>query len=81
VGIQRPWERIRARAGLVDVRRLLLLTGARRDEILSLRWRDVDLATGTLNLPDSKSGKKSIPSGRRPSSCWPQRRASRAAPT
>jgi integrase len=43
--------------------RLLLLTGARRDEILGLRWQDVDLATGTLNLPDSKTGKKSIPLG------------------
>jgi integrase len=43
--------------------RLLLLTGARRDEILDLRWEDVDLATGTLNLPDSKTGKKSIPLG------------------
>lgn len=43
--------------------RLLLLTGARRDEILTLRWEDVDLATGTLNLPDSKTGKKSIPLG------------------
>ena len=43
--------------------RLLLLTGARRDEILGLRWQDVDLDTGTLNLPDSKTGKKSIPLG------------------
>jgi integrase len=43
--------------------RLLLLTGARRDEILDLRWEDVDLATGTLNLPDSKTGEKSIPLG------------------
>jgi integrase len=43
--------------------RLLLLTGARRDEILDLRWEDVDLETGTLNLPDSKTGKKSIPLG------------------
>jgi hypothetical protein len=43
--------------------RLLLLTGARRDEILGLCWEDVDLDTGTLNLPDSKTGKKSIPLG------------------
>jgi integrase len=46
--------------------RLLLLTGARRNEILNLRWQDVDLATGTLNLPDSKTGKKSIPLGPAP---------------
>jgi integrase len=43
--------------------RLLLLTGARRDEVLTLRWEDVDLATGTLNLPDSKTGEKTIPLG------------------
>lgn len=43
--------------------RLLLLTGARRDEILDLRWEDVNMETGTLNLPDSKTGKKSIPLG------------------
>src|SRR5258708_94439 len=49
------------RAGLAI--RLLLLTGARRDGILGLRWQDVDLDTGTLNLPDSKTGKKSIPLG------------------
>ncbi len=49
--------------GVVLAVRLLLLTGARRDEILTLRWEDVDLATGTLNLPDSKTGKKSIPLG------------------
>jgi integrase len=49
--------------GAVLAIRLLLLTGARRDEILGLRWQDVDLETGTLNLPDSKTGKKSIPLG------------------
>jgi integrase len=49
--------------GAVLAVRLLLLTGARRDEILGLRWQDVDLDTGTLNLPDSKTGKKSIPLG------------------
>lgn len=44
----------------VDALRLLLLTGARRDEILKLRWEYVDFERGTLNLPDSKTGKKSI---------------------
>ncbi len=44
----------------VDAIRLLLLTGARRDEILKLKWEYVDFALGTLNLPDSKTGKKSI---------------------
>lgn len=40
--------------------RLLLLTGARRREILDLRWKDVDLDRGVLFLPDSKTGKKTV---------------------
>jgi integrase len=40
--------------------RLLALTGARRSEILSLQWREVDLERGLLVLPDSKTGAKLI---------------------
>lgn len=40
--------------------RLLIYTGARLNEILSLRWTWVDLERGHLNLPDSKSGRKVI---------------------
>ena len=40
--------------------RLLLFTGARLREILSLNWEDVDLERAILNLPDSKTGKKSV---------------------
>ncbi|CAN7435657.1 site-specific integrase [Rhizobium sp. LjRoot30] len=40
--------------------RLLLLTGARRREILDLRWTEVDLERGVLFLPDSKTGRKTI---------------------
>jgi integrase len=43
--------------------RLLALTGARRDEILTLRWDYVDLERGVLRLPDSKTGAKLIPLG------------------
>lgn len=43
--------------------RLLLLTGARRDEILTLRWSHVDLERSALRLPDSKTGAKVIPLG------------------
>jgi integrase len=39
---------------------LLILTGARKNEILSLKWDYVDLDRGWLHLPDSKSGKKTI---------------------
>ncbi len=41
--------------------RLLLLTGARLGEILSLRWSYVDLGRRLLILPDSKTGQKTIP--------------------
>jgi len=40
--------------------RLLILTGARKSEILSLKWSYVDLSRGLLNLPDSKTGQKVI---------------------
>jgi integrase len=43
--------------------RLLLLTGARRDEVLTLRWSEVDVERGALRLADSKTGAKSIPLG------------------
>ena len=40
--------------------RLLLFTGARRQEILDLRWSEVDFDRGALHLPDSKTGRKTI---------------------
>jgi len=43
--------------------RLLLLTGARRDEVLTLRWSQVDFERSALRLPDSKTGAKVIPLG------------------
>ena len=39
---------------------LLLLTGARPDEIATLQWPHVDLVGAALNLPDSKTGEKTI---------------------
>lgn len=36
---------------------LLLLTGARKSEILKARWENVDLERGVLTIPVSKSGK------------------------
>ena len=41
--------------------RLLMLTGCRSGEILSLRWEYVDLAVGELRLPDSKTGSNFLP--------------------
>jgi integrase len=43
--------------------RLLLLTGARKSEILTLKWEHVDLGRGALRLPDSKTGAKTIALG------------------
>ncbi len=40
--------------------RLLLFTGARLGEILTLRWDYVDLVRSVINLPDSKTGRKPI---------------------
>jgi integrase len=40
--------------------RLLICTGARKSEILNLRWRDVHIESGELRLPDSKTGEKVI---------------------
>ncbi len=45
---------------LVAAFRLLLLTGARKSEILNLRWNEIDLERGVLFLPDSKTGRKTV---------------------
>ena len=41
--------------------RLLMLTGCRRNEIVELQWKDVDLEAGELRLRDSKSGARLVP--------------------
>jgi integrase len=46
---------------------LLILTGCRLGEIMTLKWEYVDLAVGVLNLPDSKTGAKPSISASRPS--------------
>jgi integrase len=43
--------------------RLLILTGCRLSEILSLRWEWIDFERGCLVLPDSKTGPKIVPLG------------------
>ena len=40
--------------------RLLMLTGCRRNEILTLRWDEVDLEANELRLSDSKTGPRTI---------------------
>ena len=41
--------------------RLLLLTGCRKNEILTLRWDDIDRIAGELRLRDSKTGARRVP--------------------
>ena len=43
--------------------RLLLLTGCRKSEVLSLKWDYVDVERGYLRLPDSKTGEKVVALG------------------
>lgn len=44
--------------------KLLLLTGCRMNEILTLKWEYVDMRNSCFNLPDSKTGKKRVPVGK-----------------
>ena len=41
--------------------RLLMLTGCRKREILTLRWEDVDRTAGELRLRHAKSGPRMVP--------------------
>ncbi len=40
---------------------LLVLTGCRRNEILGLRWDDLNFDTGEIRLRDSKTGARMVP--------------------
>jgi integrase len=44
--------------------RLLMLTGCRLSEILTLQWQHVDISERRLRLPESKTGAKIVPLGR-----------------
>ena len=49
-----------ARVRMVQAIRLLILTGCRVGEILSLKWRYIDFTTKIVMLPDSKTGEKTL---------------------
>ena len=55
-----PAERLASRHGAAAIR-LLVLTGCRRNEILGLRWEDVDVDAGELRLRDTKTGARVVP--------------------
>ena len=46
--------------GAIAAIRLLIFTGARRGEILGLRWDDIDFVNSLIRLPASKTGPKAI---------------------
>ena len=46
--------------------RLLMLSGCRRNEVLSLEWDWIDFERAALRLPDSKTGAKAVALGRPP---------------
>ena len=47
--------------GAVAAIRLLLLSGCRKGEILTLRWDDVDMTARELRLRDAKTGPRMVP--------------------
>ena len=49
---------VRAHAAMAI--RLLLLTGCRKNEILNLRWDEVDIEAGEMRLPDTKTGPRTV---------------------
>ena len=57
--IEMEEERIELPSAIAAVR-LLLFTGCRLGEIITLRWEYVDLPSKLLQLPDSKTGAKQV---------------------
>ena len=55
-------ERVEMPSAIAAVR-LLMFTGCRLNEIMTLDWRHVDLKAALLRLPDSKTGAKNVQLG------------------
>ncbi|MCY4480885.1 MAG: site-specific integrase [Rhodospirillales bacterium] len=50
-----------AQARAAAALRLIMLTGCRRGEVLTLRWSDVDRKSGEFRLRDAKTGARMVP--------------------
>ncbi len=55
-----PAERLASTHAAVAIY-LLVLTGCRRNEILGLRWDDLNFDTGQMRLRDSRAGARMVP--------------------
>ena len=53
-------ERGKICRGAAAAIRLLMFTGCRRNEIVSLQWQDVDLAAGEIRLREAKAGPRPV---------------------
>ncbi|MEQ8510442.1 MAG: tyrosine-type recombinase/integrase [Rhodospirillaceae bacterium] len=51
--------------GAIYTIRLVTLTGLRLGEVLNMKWADVNLTDALITLPDSKTGKRTVPIGTR----------------
>ena len=55
-----PGKGSRISAGAIATIRLLMLTGCRRNEILTLRWEHVDLDKAEMRIVDGKTGARTV---------------------
>ncbi|MGD9638280.1 MAG: tyrosine-type recombinase/integrase [Alphaproteobacteria bacterium] len=62
-GALREAKRLAKNKTVIDAVKLLLLTGCRRNEVLTLKWEYVDFKNKCFRFPDTKTGKQTRPFG------------------